>query len=61
MVFPEGKRCPITQGEKPCLGSLCAWFDEDAKMCGVLTKTDRPARSIPNPKTPAKAKAAPAK
>lgn len=38
MLMPVNKMCPITQGTKPCLGALCAWFNEEAGICGVLKK-----------------------
>lgn len=52
MLMPVNKMCPITQGTKPCLGTLCAWFNEAAGICGVLKKPE-PAAVVapPKPKT----------
>lgn len=43
MFVPTDKYCPFGFGRlagnqhMACIGELCAWFDTEAKQCGVLS------------------------
>ena len=60
MKIPTNKMCPMTQGERPCLGSLCMWFNEPVGECGVIKPIEVAPVVEEKPKT-TRTKAAPSK
>lgn len=53
MIMPVNKMCPLTRGERPCLGELCAWFDVAAAACVVAAKL---VKEAPKPKSSGRVK-----